>query len=79
MMHIPIHNHHLLQAMLLLNIPNRDRDVIEKTKTHSPIRLGMMPRRPHSAKGLVNFVIHDGINRGQCPACRQISRIQSFG
>lgn len=33
-----------------LKVSGRDGDVIEETKPHRPIRLGVMPRRPHRGK-----------------------------
>src|SRR5688572_21403116 len=72
MMYIPIHNQYTLEAVFLLHITRRNRDIVEETEAHCAPRLGMMPRRPHRTEDMLHLPAHDRIDSSQHPTGRQI-------
>jgi len=53
MMHVPIDNQHARDSMLSLEVSGSNGHVVEKTKSHGSIVLGMVSRRTYGAKSVV--------------------------
>jgi len=67
-MDIPVHYEHLFQTPGL-GVLRGYGHIIEDAKSHAPIDLGVVPRRPNQGKGA--FVLRqDGIYGGHGPARR---------
>jgi hypothetical protein len=65
--------------MLFLQKSRRDRDVAEETKPHRPIRLGMMPRRPHGGERAPDLAGHNRIATIQHRAAGEARDLKTFG
>src|SRR5262252_3291580 len=62
-MNVPVENRHFVDFLItLLRIPRRNSNVVEKTKTHGPIRCGMVSRRTHRHKRVPGGSLHDRID-----------------
>ena len=71
-MHVEIDDRHPSQFVLLQGVHRGNRNVVEETKAHGDIRLGVMPRWAHTTKRILHFTTHDQINRlDPCPRCPQ--------
>ena len=78
-MDIPVDDHHTGQMMPYLQVSGRDRDIIKKTEAHRTIGLGVMARRPHSAKRIRESSGHDSIGGRKRPFHGQQRRVIGSG
>jgi len=76
--HIPIDDEHFLYSFDTLQIPCGNRDIVEKTKPHSPVDPGMVAGWPDRAKGVVNCAGADRIGGGNSGAARKQGGFKRF-
>ena len=57
--HVPVENHHPLQALLGLEGPRRDRHVVEQAEAHGVIRLGVVARGTHGGQTVSQLTAGD--------------------
>src|SRR5262249_25136446 len=63
-MHVPVEDRDALDVFVsLLGVARRHGDIVENTKTHGPIRRGVMSRRPHRDKGIPGSAFDYQIDR----------------
>ncbi len=58
MMNVPIDDYHSCQSVFFLDIPSRDRGIIEQAEAHCPIEFCVMTGRANRAKGSVHIAFH---------------------
>ena len=75
---VPVDDGHPLQTEVLQGVNRAQGHVIEKAEPHGPVPLGVMPRRPHGAEGVVHLAPHDRLHRQQHPAHSQQGRLVGF-
>ena len=62
---IPVHDQHAADAMLLLQIPGSNGDIIEDAESHTAIRCGVMARRAYGSESIPDFTVHHRVHHVQ--------------
>ncbi len=60
--HVPVDDQHLADAVLPLRISGGDAGVVENAKAHAAFGRGMMSRRTHQAEGIVRLAAEHGVD-----------------
>ena len=61
--HVPVEDQHLLKTVLFLQVPRQDGDVVEQTKSHRLLLLGVMTGRADEAKGVVHGTVQHTVGK----------------
>ncbi len=69
--HIPVHNQDSFELVVLLGVPGRDGDVVEKAESHTAIRHGVVSSRPRRAERIADLARDDRIDGPEHATRRQ--------